>query len=187
MNDSLKRLASRIGDLGVLLADARQATIHNFTFGALYALAKAEELGYENQTHESGEVWRRPEEVKALSTRMLTEDRLPEQGEWLAGFYFNDAIFRADVAFQHLLRYVASLEPEVPLGKATENLPHQFPSELLTTWVEKGRKVDSGGKDRSLIFGEHPGISFGEVVAVIENLVCALDWILANPPSRKTQ
>lgn len=187
MNASIKRLASRIGDLGLLLADAQQATIHNFSFGALYALAKAEELGYENQTHGSGELWRRTEDVRTLSTIMLTEDRLPEQGEWLAEFYFNDAIFRADVAFQHLLRYVATLGPEVPIDKARETIPQQFPSELLTTWSEKGRKADSGAKDRSLIFAEQPGISFGEAVAVIENLICALDWILTNPTSRKMQ
>ncbi len=187
MNDRIKSLASRMKDLQLDPSDPQQATLYNFTIGAIYSLARAEQLGYPRQSQQPGRGGRRTEEVKTFITRMLVEDRPPEHGEWLAGFYFNDAIFRADVAFEHTLRYVANIGPTTPVGEIRrEAARKRFPPELLTIWSKKARDGGSALKHRSLELLEDPGLSVPDAISVIENLVCAVEWIVGSPPSWKT-
>ncbi|NGZ04283.1 MAG: hypothetical protein CV090_14680 [Nitrospira sp. WS238] len=168
-------------DLEVSRSDPRQSSLYNFALGAVYSLARAEQLGYPRQSQEPGRVWRRIEETKGLVLRMLVDGQPPEQGEWLAGFYFNDAIVRLDLAFEHILRYVGNLGPPAAIGEVREVATRKsFPSELLTIWSERGRNADNMLKHRSLEVLEDTGISFSDALSVMENLVCALDWVLRN-------
>lgn len=187
MNDRIKRALSQMRDLQVSRSDPRQSSLYNFTLGAIYSLARAEELGYPGQSQESGRVWRRMDEAKEMALRMLGEDQPPERGEWLAGFYFNDAIVRLDLAFEHILRCVGNLGPTAAIGEVREVATRKsFPSELLTIWSERGRNADNMLKHRSLEVLEDPGISFTDALCVMENLVCALSWVIRNPLPQKT-
>ncbi|MEK6804908.1 MAG: hypothetical protein AABZ34_19940 [Nitrospirota bacterium] len=186
MNDRIKRALSQMKDLQVSPSDPRQSSLYNFALGAIYSLARAEELGYPRLSQEPGRVWRRMEEAKELVLRMLVEDRPPEQGEWLAGYYFNDAIVRLDLAFEHILRYVGNLGPTAAIGEVREVATGKsFPPELLAMWSERGRKADNLLKHRSLEILEDPGMSFSDALAVMENLVCALAWVLHNQSPEK--
>ena len=162
------------------------ATLYNFVVGAIYSLARADQLGYFHQSREPGIGWQRAEESKTLMTRMLVEDRPPERGEWLAGFYFNDAIFRMDVAFEHILRHVANLGPGEEI-RVVSNRAEQggFPPALHEIWSKHAREADNRLKHRSLVFPEDAGISPDAAIAILENLVCALEWALRNPPAGK--
>lgn len=186
MNDRIKRALSQIKDLQVSRSDPRHSSLYNFVLGAMYSLARAEQLGYAQPSQEPGKVWRRMEEAKAVAVRMLVEDRPPEQGEWLAGFYFIDAIVRLELAFEHVLRYVGNLGPTAAIGEVREVATRKsFPPELLTIWSERGRNADNMLKHRSLEILEDPGISFSDALAVMENLVCALAWMIHNPSPQK--
>ncbi|HXF04739.1 MAG TPA: hypothetical protein VNM72_04910 [Blastocatellia bacterium] len=186
MNDRIKKALSQMKGLEVSRSDPRQSSLYNFALGAVYSLARAEQLGYPWQSQEPGREWRRMEEAKGLVLRMLVEDQPPEQGEWLAAFYFNDAIVRLDLAFEHILRCVGNLGPTAAIGEVREVATRKsFPSELLTIWSERGRNADNMLKHRSLEILEDPGISFTEALSVMENLVCALAWVVRNPSSQK--
>ena len=182
MNDRIKRALSQMKDLEVSRSDPRHSSLYNFALGAIYSLARAEQLGYPRQSQKPGRVWRRMEEAKEMALRMLGEDRPPEQGEWLAGFYFNDAIFRLDLAFEHILRYVGNLGPNAAIGEVREVATRRtFPPELLAIWSERERNADNMLKHRSLEVLENPGISFTDALSIMENLVCALAWVLHTP------
>ncbi|MGE3151997.1 MAG: hypothetical protein AB7G48_11535 [Nitrospiraceae bacterium] len=182
MNERIKRALSQMKDLEVSRSDPRHSSLYNFALGAIYSLARAEQLGYPRQSQEPGRVWRRMEEAKEMVLGMLVEDRPPQQGEWLAGFYFNDAILRLDLAFEHILRYVGDLGPTAAIGETREVATRKsFPSELLAIWSERGRKADNMLKHRSLEILEDPGMSFTDALSVMENLVCALAWVARNP------
>ncbi len=169
-------------DLRLDRSDARQSSLYNFALGAIYSLARAEQLGYPGQSQESGRVWRRLDEAKEMVLRMLGDNRPPEQGEWLAGYYFNDAILRLDLAFEHILRYVGNVRPTAAIGEVREvALRKRFPAELLAIWSERGRNADNMLKHRSLEVLEDPGISFTDALSIMENLVCALAWVLYTP------
>ena len=186
MNDRIKRALSQMKDLEVSRSDPRHSSLYNFALGAIYSLARAEQLGYPRQSQEPGRVWRRMEEAKELVLRMLVDDQPPEQGEWLAGFYFNDAIVRLDLAFEHILRYVGNLGPTAAIGEVREVATRKsFPPELLTIWSERGRNADNMLKHRSLEVLENPGISFTDALSIMENLVCALAWVLHIPSPEK--
>lgn len=179
MNDRIKRALSQMKDLEVSGSDPLQSSLYNFALGAIYSLARAEQLGYPRQSQEPDWVWRRMEEAKGLVLRMLVDGQPPEQGEWLAGFYFNDAIVRLDLAFEHILRYVGNLGPTSAIREVAAR--KRFPSELLTIWSERGRNADNMLKHRSLESLEDPGMSFTDALSVMENLVCALNWVVRNP------
>jgi len=182
MNDRIKRALSQINEWRLDPSDARQSCLYNFVLGAIYSLARAEELGYPHQPQEPGRVWRRMEEAEMLVARMLVEDRTPERGEWLAGYYFNDAIIRLDLAFEHILRYVGNLGPTAAIRDVREEATRKsFPPELLMIWAERARSADNMLKDRSLELLEDPGISFSDALVVMENLICALAWVMHNP------
>lgn len=186
MNDRIKRALGQMKDLEVPRTDPRHSSLYNFALGAIYSLARAEQLGYPRQSQEPGRVWRRMEEAKELVLRMLVDDQPPEQGEWLVGFYFNDAIVRLDLAFEHILRYVGNLGPTAAIGEVREVATRKrFPSELLAIWSERGRNADNMLKHRSLEMLEDPGMSFTDALSVMENLVCALDWVVRNPSPQK--
>lgn len=186
MNERIKRALSQMKDLEVSRSDPWQSSLYNFALGAIYSLARAEQLGYPRQSQEPGRVWQRMDEAMETVLRMLGEDRPPQQGEWLAGFYFNDAILRLDLAFEHILRYVGDLGPTAAIGEAREVATRKsFPSELLALWSERGRKADNMLKHRSLEVLEDPGISFSDALSIMENLVCALAWVLHTPSPEK--
>lgn len=182
MNDRIKRALSQMRDLRLDRSNARQSSLYNFALGAIYSLARAEQLGYPGESQESGRVWRRLEEAKEMVLRMLVDDRLPQQGEWLAGFYFNDAILRLDLAFEQVLRYVGNLGPTAAIRDVREEATRKsFPPELLMIWAERARSADNMLKHRSLEVLEDPGVSFSDALVVMENLICALDWLIQNP------
>ncbi len=173
-------------DLAVSRSDPRHSSLYNFALGAIYSLARAEQLGYPQQSQEPGRVWRRMEEAKELVLRMLGEDRPPDQGDWLAGYYFNDAILRLDLAFEHILRYVGNVGPTAAIGEVREVATRKsFPPELLTIWSERGRNADNMLKHRSLEMLEDPGMSFTDALSIMENLVCALAWVVRKPSPQK--
>jgi hypothetical protein len=82
-----------------------QETYCNFTFEALYALARAEELGYHRQNKGRGKSRRQSATAAQVATGMAKRGVMTWKGEWVAGYFYNDALLRADIAYEHILQY----------------------------------------------------------------------------------
>ena len=179
MRDDLKRLASRIGS--VTPKDPEQATLYNFGFGAIYALARAEELGYTSHARAPGIGMQRSREVKRCATAMMGRDQLPRKGKWLAGFYFNDALIRADVSYEHVTRYFTKKRNGNIDDLIKKALSRGFPKKMLEpAWRDIRREVNKL-KHKSLRFSEGPIIDYGPALIAVSTLIDAVAWVLKRP------
>ena len=164
-----------------------QETIYNFAFGALYALAKAEQTGYPKQSAETARSARRALEVCALAREMVSKKWVPqaEDGEWLGGFCFNDALFRAVVAFEHLLRYYTRLNGNESLQTLVDTaLSEGFNiEEIVPSWTEIKDEVNRL-KHRSWEYGQGPEIPYPDAVKIVRGVVLAMKWVFENPPKQ---
>ncbi len=132
MNQDLCRIASRLSSLTA--NSGQESTPLNFAVGAVFALLKAETLVYDSQT-EPGRglhVW---EEAKRLCQQIAEGVELPPEGEWWAGYFFNDGIIRIAVAFEHLVRQETKLYGHKRFEQMKENaIAEGFSKELLDSW-----------------------------------------------------
>lgn len=72
--------------------------IKGFLVGAAFSLKKAQELGFIDNTDV-----RYSEELNEIA-RQIATGKLPEQGAWLAGFYFNSALLRFAATYHIILK-----------------------------------------------------------------------------------
>ena len=178
MRDDLKNLAALMEP--VTPNDPQQSTIYNFAFGAIYALARAEELGYTGHTRASGVSMQRSREVKCLATAMKERDQLPTSGEWLAGFYMNDALVRADVSYEHVTRYFTGDQNGNITVLREKALAHDFPENMLVPWWQNIRNEVNTLKHNSLEFAEGPVMPYPQAIWAINGLIDAVVWVLTR-------
>ncbi len=163
----------------------QQETIYNFAFGALYALAKAERAGYPKQSEQLNRSAHRAIEVSTLASEMANKKRVPKarRGEWLGGFYFNDALFRSMVTLEHLLRYYTRLNGNESLQRLVgEALSRGFNIEtVIPDWAEIKDEVNRL-KHKSWEFGQGPEIPYPDAVKIVRGVIAAAQWVFDNPP-----
>jgi len=178
MREDLKNLAALMES--VTPNNPQQSTIYNFAFGAIYAMARAEELGYTGHTRAPGVGMQRSREVKRRTAAMRNREQLPRSGEWLAGFYFNDALVRADVSYEHVTRYLTgdrNGNREVLSGKAKRL---GLPKDKLEPWWLDIRTEVNKLKHRSLKYAEGPVPDYDQVIPAINGLISAVVWVLTR-------
>jgi hypothetical protein len=112
-----------------------ERTAYNFAFGALHSLASAKQLGYPDTEPVPGTSEKRTAEVQAIAKRMAEDDCFVTKGDWLAGFYYNDALLRCDIGYEHLLRYWTNLRA----GERDDTIIvraqiAKFPADLILPW-----------------------------------------------------
>jgi hypothetical protein len=102
LREKIRNISCEISALSS--ASPAQSTLFNFGFGALFAYKNALESGYLDQCngkrmrgHVEKISMRRARQVGLLARDYLSKDRpIPDRCEWLAGFYYNDALIRLD-------------------------------------------------------------------------------------------
>jgi hypothetical protein len=110
---ALSRYAGRIGKL--LTEPAAQGnpalagSLDDF-LGAVYALIQAKQHDF---TDRAG----RPIEIAAVEKRaaQIAAGRVRTDGKWIAGFYFNNALFRTAAVYHRILKIIVGEEAYVPV------------------------------------------------------------------------
>ena len=143
MNSEIWKLFKELDAVKPRAGNEDHATIYQLAFGALHALARADDLGYRGEyiatdpAEIKDEQKRRGEElsqeIDGLLKQILAAGTLPAQGEWLAGFYANNAFFRIDICCEHLTRYVSGNNEDNEIEKLIALCPPELQG-MLTPW-----------------------------------------------------
>lgn len=180
MNPIFTDAASRISTM--IPRNPEQEVIYTFLFGALYALARAELLRYPEEGSDPGKSASRAEEVKELAAEMVSKVQLPKDGEWLGGFYFNDAVFRLGICVEHVVRHITGLKGRETLNvviKVAESKGFDV-KKILPGWEISKDEVDSL-RHKSWDYLEGPKMQYSEALKLMENLVEFVDLVFKNP------
>lgn len=153
-----------------------QETYCNFTFEALYALARAEELGYHRQNKGRGKSKRRSAAAAQIATRIAKRGVMTWKREWVAGYFYNGALLRADIAYEHILRYRTGQKKANGPGLLAKAIASGMPKNLLTPSWTRVRDEVNNLKHRSWEFGEGPGIGLDEAMKIIQALIKTVEW-----------
>ncbi|OGW65609.1 MAG: hypothetical protein A3H49_03215 [Nitrospirae bacterium RIFCSPLOWO2_02_FULL_62_14] len=179
MNKQIVEMASQLSQMTP--KGVEQETFYNFAFGALHALARAEELGYRNQNKALGKSARRSAVVKKLAARIAKRGITISRGEWLAGYYYNDALLRMDIAYEHALRYRTGGKNGNASQQIKKALNGGMPKQLLDpSWIRLRYKEANPLKHHSEKFGEGPEIEPDDAVKILEDLIKTVKWVLKH-------
>jgi hypothetical protein len=118
-------------------------------------------------------MWRK---AKGICLTIAGGKELPIDGEWLAGYYFNDAIIRIAVGFEHLARHVSGLHGRELFNKLKlQALKNGFKAEWASAW-ERVHKEVNRLKHQNLKFVDGPLLKYVEALDALDYLVYALKW-----------
>ncbi|MEO5954573.1 MAG: hypothetical protein ABIR36_02625 [Nitrospiraceae bacterium] len=181
MNQRLCVIASRLQTL--IPGSPQQTTPFNFAVGAVYALRRAEELCYVSK-QDLGRGGRMSADARQICQTLATAAALPERGEWLAGYFFNDGIVRIAVAYEHLVREATGtgdnekydIEEVKRLG---------FRDGWLRAWTPVRLEMNRL-KHKTQKFVDGPLLTYDEAVEALDSLVDALDRANWTPPGAAT-
>jgi len=79
--------------------------------GAAFSLRKAHQLGFN-----AAESSRYDDELDSAA-QQIAANKLPEEGDWLAGFYFNSALMRIAAAYHILLKRMLDINDKQDLSR----------------------------------------------------------------------
>ncbi len=178
MNKQLTEMADQLSRMTP--KGTEQETYFNFAFGALYALARAEELGYNHQNKTRGKSTRRSAAVAQVATRMAQRGVMTWKGEWVAGYFYNDALLRADIAYEHILRYRTGQKKANGPRLLKKAIDSKMPKSLLIPSWTRVRDEVNNLKHRSWEFGEGPDIELDEALGIIQDLIKTVEWALKH-------
>ncbi len=122
-------------------------------------------------------------EIDAVEKRAkkIAAGKLRTDGKWIAGFYFNNALFRTAAVQHRLLKTITNKSDAVPkLRKAAKSLFPQWTSDKLDMVHDQvnGLKHDARGThDARTVAYQDALAAVGELLALIEA------WTAANAPS----
>ena len=191
MDDRLKELAGRFTAMHP--SNDGERTAYNFAFGALYALARAKELGFPDTKPEVGTSEKRSREINAIAARMKKDGTFVTEGKWLAGYYYNDALLRCDVGYEQLLRHWTNLrrqggQDELIVKAQMTN----FKADLIIPWWPLIRDQVNVLKHRLFCTSPHGPVKvlLPEALEIVSHLIRAVEWAIENrnrrPKSNKT-
>lgn len=175
LNQDLRNIASRLSMLTA--SSGQQSTPLNFAVGAVLALLKAEALGYKSE-EEVGRGLRIWEQAKQLCQQIAGEATLPTEGEWLAGYFFNDGIIRIAVAFEHLVRQETNLYGHEHFDEMKSKAIDEG---LTEEWMGSWRSINEELiriRHRNKEFVDGPLVTYENVVASLDHLAEALEWAI---------
>jgi len=172
--ERLRSIAVRLGRLKP--TSSQESTPLNFSVGALFALIQAEQLKYLSQRHFSGRGLRMWEKAKGLCSKIERGEQLLERGDWLAGFFFNDAIVRIDVAFEHIVRHSIKMYGPIEHRKLIDRAGrHGFKKEWADSWSPVHKEVNRL-KHQNLKFVDGPCLKYDQALQALDYLGYALKW-----------
>lgn len=149
-----------------------QADLVSLAVGAVYALRRADELGYTDGAGITS--W---SDVQKAG-RAIANGASP-LGRFIAGYYYNDALLRLDIAYENALRMVTNLHGlEDQKALVAAGRTRGIPGRLMSEWkpirdevnVLKHRNPEQRRRHRA---GQ--GVRTAAVRAGIDNLVSLLE------------
>jgi hypothetical protein len=148
-----------------------------FALGAVCCAVKAEQLGFTSQR--DPDHWKdRRSEVLKIAQSLGAGGPLPHDGEWLANVYFNSALFRIDVAFERIARYVTQLNGHEGFQELLKRANKRgLSTSLLAPWAKVRNDVNAL-KHRNPEALKRPTISPPELVDALDCLIRSVDWAL---------
>jgi hypothetical protein len=175
VNQELRNIASRLSKLTA--SSGQQSTPLNFAVGAVFALLKAESLNYRSQD-EVGRGRRIWEQAKQLCQQIAGEAALPTEGDWLAGYFFNDGIVRVAVAFEHLVRQETKLHGHEHFETMRNAaIAEGFTEEWMGSWYLAYDELNRI-RHRNKEFVDGPLITYEKAVASLRHLAESLEWAI---------
>jgi hypothetical protein len=179
VNLDLRDSASRLSTLTA--SSGQQSTPLNFAVGAVFALLKAEALGYKSQD-EVGRGLRIWEQAKQLCQQIAGEALLPTEGDWLAGYFFNDGVVRIAVAFEHLVRQETNRHGHETFSDMKQAaIEKEFCEDWIDSWwllYEELNRIRHRNKE----FVNGPLVTYEKAVTSLGHLTDALEWAHSRQP-----
>ncbi len=178
---ALSGYASRISKLLTALsvqADPDLAGSLDDFLGAVYALIQAKQQGFADRTG--------PIQISAVAKRaqMIAAGRVRTDGKWIAGFYFNNALYRTAAIYHRVLKIVVGQKAYVPvlLPQAQALYPQWTNAKLglVHSQVNDLKHTPRGAHDQRTVTYDDAVTAVGELLSLIEA------WAAANITSAPT-
>lgn len=149
--------------------------------GAIYALIQAKQHDFTDRAD-------RPIEIDAVAKRAskIAAGSVRTDGKWIAGFYFNDALFRTAAVYHRVLKIVAGENASMKtlLQKAQDLFPSWESNRLkIIDDQVNGLKHDPSGVHNSRM------ARYDDVIAAVDELLVLIEdwWATANLPTKTKQ
>jgi hypothetical protein len=176
-NGALTDYARRIGALltkAAVLANTDLAGSLDDFLGVVYALIQAKQYGFTDRTA--------PIDITAVEKRasMIAAGKVRLDGKWIAGGYFNNALFRTAAIYHRVLKIIVGGNGFVPtlLPKAQALYPQWTSHNLdqVHTQVNDLKHTPRGVHDQRTVTFAAAVAAAGELLDLIEA------WTAANVP-----
>lgn len=134
--------------------------------GAIYALIQAKRHDFKDRD--------RPINIKPVAQRAgrIASGHVRTDGQWIAGFYFNDALFRTASVYHRILKIVTAKDAYVPvlLPKAKALYPSWANDKLhlVHGQVNHLKHTPRGVHDERTVKYEDAVAAVGELIALIQ-------------------
>jgi hypothetical protein len=134
--------------------------------GAVYALIQAKQFGFANRSA--------PIDITAVEKRAksIARGKVRTDGKWVAGFYFNNALFRTAAVLHRILKIALGKKAYVPvlLPEAQASYPHWSSAKLAMVHdqVNDLKHTPRGIHDQRTVSYEDTVNAVGELLDLIE-------------------
>jgi len=177
---ALSKYADRIGKLltapAVRTNPDLSGSLDDF-LGAIYALIQAKQHDFTDRTA-------RPTKIDAVAKRAfkIAAGCVRTDGKWIAGFYFNDALFRTAAVYHRVLKIIVGRDASV--GTLVTNAKN-----LFSHW--KSDKLDIVHSQVNCLKHAPSGVhnsrtaKYDDVIGAVDELLDLIEawWTTANQPS----
>jgi hypothetical protein len=173
-----RRISQPLKSPAVTANAEAQSSLDDF-LGAVYALIRATQEGFRDRPG-------RPIAIKPVAQRAarIAAGHLKRDGLWIAGFYFNNALFRTAAVYHRILKVVT--------GRPTGYVPALQPVALARYPGWNSANLNTVHGQVNELKHEPQGIYHGRTVTYAEALKAACDlldlieaWAAATTPARK--
>jgi hypothetical protein len=177
---ALFEYAGRIGKMltaPAVLANPDFAGSLDDFLGAVYALIQAKHYKFADRADRSIDI-----KPVALRAAQIAKGRVRTDGQWVAGFYFNNALFRTAAVYHRILKIVVGQERGyVPalLPEAQKRYPRWTSAEIdkVHNQVNDLKHTPRGVHDQRTVTYDDAVAAIGELLDLIEA------WTAANSPT----
>ena len=175
--DCARRISQLLKSPAVTANAEAQSSLDDF-LGAVYALIRAKHQGFRDRPGRTIAI----KPVAQRAARIAAGD-LKTDGLWIAGFYFNNALFRTAAVYHRMLKVITGGNGYVPalLPRARTRYPNWASTELSKVHSQ----VNELKHDPQGIYHGRT-VTYAEALAAARELLDLIEaWAAAHTPARK--
>lgn len=175
--DCARRISQLLKSPAVTANAEAQSSLDDF-LGAVYALIRAKQQGFRDRPG-------RPNAIKPVQQRAakIAKGDLKTDGLWIAGFYFNNALFRTAAVYHRMLKVITGGAGFVPALLPTAQA--RFPTWANAELSKVHSQVNELKHDPQGIYHGRT-VTYAEALAAAGELLDLIEaWAAATNPSRK--